>query len=274
MAPLIKKVGLMQRWGTLILLLLLIVGCAPTVAPATTEPSGADVAPELVPVTLAMGYIPNVQFAPFYAAIENGYFAEEGIALTLDYGMENDLVELVASNELQFAVASGDQVLLGRAGGRPIRYVANWYRRYPVAITSIELDLTTPQALEGQTVGLPGLYGANYIGWLAYAQATALDTTTIQLEAIGFNQVPILAEGRVDAAVVYAMNEPLQLEQEGYTVSTVRVADEIDLVANGLITNEATIEATPRWCAAWCGQWCGASNTRWQTPTRPLRWRK
>ena len=196
-------------------------------------------------VTLAMGFIPNVQFAPFYVAMEKGYFAEEGIELTLDYGMENDLVELVAANELQFAIASGDQVFLGRSGERPIRYVANWYRRFPVAVTSIEHQIDDPKALEGKTVGLPGLFGANYIGWLALVEATGIDGDSIALEAIGFNQVPVLAEGQVDAVVVYATNEPLQLQSQGYDVSTIYVADVVDLVANGLITNEETIQNNP-----------------------------
>ena len=207
---------------------------------------GSRTAPtEPRPITLAMGFIPNVQFAPYYVAIEKGYFAEEGIELTLDYGMENDLVELVSANELQFAIASGDQVLLGRAGGRAIRYVANWYRRFPVAVSAIEHDITDPKALEGKKVGLPGLFGANYIGWLALAEAAGLDTESVELEAIGFNQVPVLAEGQVDAVVVYATNEPLQLAAQGYEPSTIYVADFIDLVANGLITNEETIKNDP-----------------------------
>jgi NitT/TauT family transport system substrate-binding protein len=192
-----------------------------------------------------MGFIPNVQFAPFYVAVTNGYFADEGIDLQFDYGMEDDLVQLVGANELQFAVASGDQVLLSRSRGLPVRYVANWYRRFPVAVTALEMELDDPSALEGMTVGLPGLFGANYIGWLALASASGLNVESVQLEAIGFNQVPVLVEGTVDAAVVYAMNEPVQLRAQGYEPSTLLVADYIDLVANGMITNEETLANEP-----------------------------
>lgn len=233
----------------LLLLILMLAACAgsgatPEATPDTTEATTAG-ADELRPVTVAMGYIPNVQFAPFYVAMEKGYFAEEGIELALDYGMENDLIELVAANELSFAIASGDQVMLGRAGGRPIRYIANWYRRFPVAVTSIAHDISDPKVLEGKTVGLPGMFGANYIGWLALLQAAQLDESAIRVEAIGFNQVPVLMEGRVDAVVVYATNEPLQLKEQGYTPSTFYIADVVDLVANGLITNEETIQNDP-----------------------------
>lgn len=199
----------------------------------------------LTPVTLAMGFVPNVQFASFYVAQSKGYFAEEGIDLQFDYGMENDLVQLVAADELKFAVASGDQVILGRSAGLPVRYVMQWYSRFPVAVTSLDLELDDPKALEGQTVGLPGLFGANYVGWLALAYASDLDKDAVNLESVGFNQVATLTEGQIDAAVVYATNEPLQLRDQGYDPSTIYVADYIDLVANGIITNETTIEEQP-----------------------------
>lgn len=229
-----------RRYLSIVLLLFTLVLAACGGEAAVPQTGGESRA-----VTLAMGFIPNVQFAPYYVAMEKGYFAEEGIDLTLDYGMENDLVELVATNELQFAIASGDQVFLGRAGDRPIRYVANWFRRFPVAVSSIEHDLSDPKVLEGKTVGLPGLFGANYIGWLALAQAAGIDGDSVKLEAVGFNQVPVLVEKQVDAVVVYATNEPLQLAAQGYDASSIYVADYVDLVANGLMTNEETIENDP-----------------------------
>jgi NitT/TauT family transport system substrate-binding protein len=49
----------------------------------------------------------------------------------------------------------------------------------------------------------------------------------------------------VDAAVVYSMNEPVQLRQQGYDVNLIYVSDYIDFVSNGLITNEKTIQENP-----------------------------
>ena len=108
---------------------LVVSACAP-VAPA------APVAetPALEPVALGVGFVPNVQFAPLYVGIEKGYFAANGIDLSLQHGFENDYLTLVGTNEMPFMIGSGDQVILGRSQGLPVRYVANWYARCPGVI--------------------------------------------------------------------------------------------------------------------------------------------
>ena len=206
--------------------------------------AGASPTPEPHTVTLGMGFIPNVQFTPVYVAIERGYFAEEGITLQLDYGMETDLLKLAGTGEMQFVIGSGDQVILARGQGLPVVYVANWYRRFPVAVAALE-PLEGPQDLVGMDVGIPGLYGASYIGWQALLDATGINAEDVNLVSIGFTQVESLVTGQVDAAVIYAMNEPVQLRAQGYEVSMIEVGDYIDFVSNGMITNEETIAGQP-----------------------------
>lgn len=197
-------------------------------------------------VTLAMGFVPNVQFTPFYVAVEKGYFAEEGIQLEFDYGWETDLLKLVGSDELQFAIASGDQVILARGQGLPIVYVLNWYRRFPVCVVSLaETGVQEPSDLVGLRVGTPALYGASYIGWRALLDSVGVDEADVELISIGYTQVAALSEGQVDAAICYAMNEPVQMQAAGQDIDIIYVADYANLVSNGLITNERTIRELP-----------------------------
>lgn len=227
-----------------VITLLTLVGCGvtPTVPPPTDTPTPQAT----TPITLAMGFIPNVQFAPVYVAVEKGYFAAENLEVNFDYGWDTDLLKLVGTGELQFAVGSGDQVILARSQGLPVVYVLNWYRQFPVCIVSLkEKGLQKPQDLIGKTVGTPAMYGASYIGWRALLHAEGIDEAAVNLQNIGYTQVASLTEGKVDAAVCYIMNEPVQLRQSGYEVNVIAISDYVNLVSNGLITNEQTIATAP-----------------------------
>ena len=62
----------------------------------------------LTQIRLPLGYIPDIQFAPLYVAVQKGYFRDAGIQITFDYSMETDITALVGANQIQFGVVSGD----------------------------------------------------------------------------------------------------------------------------------------------------------------------
>ena len=233
-------------WKPMLLIMVLLIGAGC----ATSTPQETDVEPaestELQKVVLGAGYIPNVQFAPFYVAQSKGFYEEEGLEVEIEYGFENDFIALAAQGEREFALASGDQVILARSQGLPITYVMKWYQRYPVALMiPSDQGVTELRGLEGKKIGLPGFFGANFIGWKALVQASGLDENALTLEDIGFTQAAAVQQGTVDAAMVYIVNEPLQLENEDIAVDVIEVSDYIDLVSNGIIVGDQLMAENP-----------------------------
>jgi NitT/TauT family transport system substrate-binding protein len=230
----------MKRKSLLFSILILAVLLTACSGAGAAKPTG------LTAIKLPVGYVPNVQFAPLYVAIDKGYFKDEGLDVTLDYNMETDSVALLGAGKLQFAIVSGEQVLLGRGKGLPVVYAGAWYNNFPVGvIVDPTKNVTKPADLKGLNIGLPGTYGANYIGLRALLAEGGLTEADVKLNPIGYTQAESFTSKKVDAAAIYVTNEPILLKEKGVDFSLLKVSDYTSLVANGLATNEATIKDHP-----------------------------
>lgn len=236
----------------LILLALLLAACAPQ--PTPTETPLTPTEKPLMKIRLPMGYIPNVQYAPLYVAAAKGYFAEAGFEVEFDYSYETDGIALVGANELPFSLASGEQILLARSQGLPVVYVMGWYQQYPISVMAKSTsNIQSPQEFRNRKIGLPGLFGANYIGLLAMLYAVGVDENEVTLESIGFNQVEALATDQVEIVVGYAANEPVVLRSKGYDLTEWRTSEYVQLASNGIVSNETAIAENPEMVQAFVG---------------------
>jgi NitT/TauT family transport system substrate-binding protein len=211
-------------------------------------------AQDTVKLTLFMTFVPNIQFAPVYVALEKYYFQDAGFDVEVEYGDETLGVDLVAANQRQFAVVSGEEVIKARANARPVVYIYEWYQKYPVGIVVAEgSGIESVKDLKGRKVGVPGRFGASYNGLTALLTANGLTESDIDLQEIGFNAPDVFCVGGVEAAVVYINNEPLQIQQRAdagncgdvKTVKVFPVYEAADMVSNGMITNQQTIAENP-----------------------------
>ncbi|HSA99748.1 MAG TPA: ABC transporter substrate-binding protein [Anaerolineales bacterium] len=234
-----------------IVLITLGMALALSACSSSRSPNGSS---GLTKLRVPMGYIANIQFAPFYVAMQKGYFRDAGLDVQLDYKFETDGVALVGAGELPFAVVSGEQVLLARAQGLPVTYVAAWYQQYPVSIVArSELGILIPQDLKGKKIGLPGLFGASYVGLRALLSEAKMSESDVTLDSIGFNQVDLFAAGKQDVVVVYTANEPIQLRARGIPITEIRVSDYVQLASNGILANEKVISENPELVRAFVG---------------------
>jgi NitT/TauT family transport system substrate-binding protein len=200
--------------------------------------AGIQAKPQVEKVTLGMTYIPSVQFAPWYVAQEKGYFRAAGLDVKFDYRMDIDALQLVATGQMDFAIAGGDQVITARSKKIPVVYLVSLYAKFPPAIVAkAESGIAKPQDLKGKKLGLP-LYGTNLLAAKAILKKAGVPEADVQLVDIGYTQIPSLTSGKVDAVVGFANNEPIKLQASGYKISQINAWDYFSLVGHGLITGE------------------------------------
>lgn len=222
------------------------VAGSPTVAAARASATPARAGGPLRKLTIGLGYIPNIQFAPFYVAQARGYFRDEGLDVEFKQGFETDVLKLLGTGALNFGVAGGDEVMIARSQGVPLVYVGTWFQKYPITVVALDkANIRTVADLKGRTVGIPGRFGATYVGLRALLDSAGLKESDVQIREIGFTQVQALTQGQVDAVVGYINNEPVQLRALGQGITTINVFDQVNLVSNGLVTDEKTLNGDP-----------------------------
>jgi NitT/TauT family transport system substrate-binding protein len=223
---------------------LAVAACTPTASlnpSASPQPTpSASPSGELREVRLLLGFRPDVQFAPFYLAQQEGYFEAAGLEVTIEHASGGELIRLVADGQAEFGVADATDVMIARTGGIPIKYVATLYRYFPVALIgpagTVPAD---PADLAGLRIGTPGRFGSSWHALLALLDAGGLTADDVNIrEYPQFNQVEGLLNGDVDLITGFRNNEPLRLAAEGMQTDLLTVDDVAPLPGPGVISSD------------------------------------
>ena len=214
------------------LIALVLAACQPAV---TASPSVA-----LRPVTLLLGFRPDVQFAPFYLAQQAGYFADAGLEVTIEFKDGPDVLRLVATGQAEFGVADATDVMISRTAGIPVKYISTLYERFPVALIGPAGTVPSdPAELAGERIGTPGEFGSSWHALRALLDAGGLTPGDVTIRTYPqFNQVEGLLNGDVDLITGFRNNEPLRLGAQGMSVELLSVDDIAPLPGPGLIAGD------------------------------------
>ncbi|HUF06720.1 MAG TPA: ABC transporter substrate-binding protein [Candidatus Binatia bacterium] len=226
---------------------LLIIALALLVPACQAIPATPSAAPELREVTLLLGYRPDVQFAPFYVAQQEGFYADAGLEVEIQHQQAPDVQRLVADGQAEFGVADATDVMIARTAGIPIRYVSTLYQGFPVAIIGASGDVPAEAAgLAGASIGTPGRFGSSWHALLALLEAGGLDEEDVTIrEYPQFNQVDGLSNGDVALITGFRNNEPLRLEARGTEVELLTVDEVAPLPGPGVIVGDELLASDP-----------------------------
>ena len=205
--------------------LLALAGAVALIGAATAQAQTA--AKPLVPVSFRLDWKPGGQHAPFYLGKERGYYAAEGIDLTIVSGSgSSDSVKQLGANAVDLGLV--DALVLVQAAEQrvPVKAVAAYYQRTPIVLISPKAKpVTDPQQLtSGAKIGSKRA-SATSQGLAALLAVNKIDPKRVNLVDIGFGVQPLLV-GQVDALMGFTMNEAIEAESAGMPVTEMMIASQ------------------------------------------------
>ena len=186
---------------------LALSGCsAPTPSDSASPSSG-----ELIPVTLQLQWFAQAQFAGYYAALDQGYFKDEGLDVTiLEGGVDIVPQTVLADGDADYAIAWVPKALASREAGAGITDIAQIYQRSGTLQVSLKKsDITSTEDLKGKKVGNWG-FGNEFELFAGITKAGLDPAADVTLVQQNFDESALLA-GDIDAAQAMRYNEYAQI---------------------------------------------------------------
>src|SRR5437879_2112082 len=185
---------------------------------------------------------------PFYYGKDKGYYAAEGIDLTISEGRGSaNTVQVVAAGSDTFGLADSSSVIATAAKGADVKSVMSLLNSTGFAVVSLaSAGIKTPKDLEGKKLAVsPG----DPLGQLFRALAAS---NNLDMSKISFVQVDPAAkvvavlEKRVDALLGGADDQYFLIKYKGFEPASLRYADHgANIVGMTILTREETIKAKP-----------------------------
>lgn len=191
--------------------------------------------------------------APYFAAIDEGFFEAEGLSVEISEGQGSlDAIPKVATGAFPIGFADINSLMrfLDQNPGAPVTAIMMVYDKPPFAVVGRKsLGIEAPKDLEGKVLGAPPPDGA-WAQFPIFAAENDLDTAAITVEPVGFpTREPMLAEGKVAAVTGFSFSSTLNLKRLGVPMedqSVILMADYgVDLYGNAIIVNTDFAEANP-----------------------------
>lgn len=192
--------------------------------------------------------------APYFVAIDKGYYKAEGLEITIDPGSGSvEGINRVASGTYPFGFADINSLIKYRDNPKntPIQAVMMVYDTPAFSIVALKKSgIAKPKDIEGKILGAPAADGA-FAQWPIFVNANKIDSSKVKIENVGFPvREPMLAQGKVDAITGFWFSSFMNLKANGVKAEDITVLmmrdHGVDLYGNAIIVNPEFAKANPK----------------------------
>ena len=230
-----------------------VTGCGGSASEKPAAPNApapaAEKKAEKKAVTLMLNWIPYGEHAPFYYGVEKGYFAAEGIDLTIQPGGgSGKTVQAVGSKQVTFGWADGPALINGITNGIPVKSVGSFLQVGPGSVEFFaEKNFKTPADLKGKSIAMTAgdAVSQTFVAFLAANNMTIKDVNVVNIDPAG--KIAALSEGKVDAILGFFHDQaPTIANNTKKPVNVLKYADYgVNVMSNGIIAHNETLKSDP-----------------------------
>jgi NitT/TauT family transport system substrate-binding protein len=189
---------------------LLLSACSGSDETSEDGEAASGASGELTPVQLQLQWLPQGQFAGYFAAVDQGYFEEEGLEVEI-IPSGGDIVpqDALANGDVDYAIAWVPKVLGSIEQGAELTNIAQIFQRSgTLQVSWADSGIESVADFEDKKIGSWG-FGNEWEIFAAMA-AEGLDSSTVEIITQDFNMNAFL-QGDIDAAQAMTYNEFAQL---------------------------------------------------------------
>jgi NitT/TauT family transport system substrate-binding protein len=192
--------------------------------------------------------------APYFVALDKGYYKAEGLNVTIDTGPGSVAgIARVAAGTYPIGFFDINSLVRFRDQNtdKDVKAILMVYDKPPFAIVSLaKSKINSPKDLEGKVLGAPPPDGA-FAQWKAFVKENKIDDTKVKIEAVGFPvREPMLADGKVDAITGFSFSSYFNLLTKGIKEDEIKVMLMADhglvLYGNAIMVNPDFAKANPK----------------------------
>lgn len=237
-----KNIGLTSVWKISVLIVgLLLIGLPLQLTSCSTHFSST---PQLEKVTLQLKWYHQFQNAGYYAALEQGFYREAGLDVTIVEGGPFDTYKEVLSGRAQYGVSNTD-IFLKRHSGKPFVVLAAIFQHTPSAfMMRQDAGIDNPQELAGRRIWFKdSIHTADFQAMLIN-EGISLDQVTLVQKSSSPSDY--LFDENIDAFSVYATNEPFYWVEKEIPFTLIKPQTYgIDFYGDTLYTSETELATHP-----------------------------
>lgn len=222
---------------------------------ATAAASALPLMPRMAraasPFAMQAAWINDAEFAGYFLAMDQGYYAAEGLDLTYLSGGPDVIPEsTIVAGRADLALTTPDTTIKAIAEqGAKFKIIGAQYQKNPIGIVSLAKNpITTPAEMVGKTIAVPPV---NTISVEAMLAMNNIDRASVNIVPYAYDPTPLI-KGEIDASLDFTTNVPYTIKTMGEDATSFLLYDFGYTIYNDtIVVTEETLASKRAELVAW-----------------------